>query len=61
MRYLTLAVASDAEAERLIQDLLEHPHEPLRTPHWGNAVHATLQLAPAREPVPAAAPAAPTR
>jgi hypothetical protein len=43
MKYLTLVVASDAEADRLIEDLLEHPNEPLRTPHWGNAVFATLE------------------
>jgi hypothetical protein len=41
-----LAVASDAEADRLVQDLTENPDEPLRTPRWGNAVHATLATAP---------------
>lgn len=46
MRYVVLSVASDAEAERLVQDLTEHPGEPLRTPHWSNAVHATLELPP---------------
>jgi hypothetical protein len=45
MRYVVLSVTSDAEAERLIQDLTEHPGEPLRTPHWSNAVHATLASA----------------
>ena len=53
MKYLTLAVASDAEADRLIEDLLQHPNEPLRTPHWGNAVFATLkpvELADSAEP-----------
>jgi len=47
MKYVLLAVASDMEAERLIEDLTEHPDEPLRTPHWGNAVHAML---PERQP-----------
>jgi hypothetical protein len=42
MRYVTLAVASDVEAQRLIEDVTEHPGEPLRTPRWGNTVHATL-------------------
>jgi hypothetical protein len=42
MQYVLLAVASDAEADRLIEDLTEHPGEPLRTPRWGNAVHAML-------------------
>jgi hypothetical protein len=46
MKYLTLAVASDAEADRLIEDLLQHPNEPLRSPHWGNAVHARLLPTP---------------
>jgi hypothetical protein len=41
-----LAVASDAEAERLVEDLIKHPGEPLRTPRWGNAVHATLEPGP---------------
>ena len=50
MRYVVLAVASDAEAERLVQDLTENPHEPLRTPRWGNAVHATLPPPSTREP-----------
>jgi hypothetical protein len=42
MKYVVLAVDSDAEADRLIQDLTENPDEPLRTPRWGNAVHARL-------------------
>jgi len=42
VKYVLLAVASDAEAERLIQDLTENPDEPLRTPRWGNAVYAAL-------------------
>ena len=42
MKYVVLAVASDAEAERLIQDLSENPDESLRSPRWGNAVHAAL-------------------
>lgn len=42
MKYIVLAVESDAEAERLIQDLTENPDEPIRTPRWANAVHATL-------------------
>lgn len=48
MQYVTVAVASDLEAERLKQDLAENPGAPLLTPRWGNAVHATL----AGEPVP---------
>ncbi len=51
MKYVVLEVASDAEADRLIEDLTEHPHEPLRTPHWGNAVHATLTSEPLRRRV----------
>jgi len=47
MKYVLLAVASDVEAQRLIEDLTEHPGEPLRTPHWGNAVHA---MVPERQP-----------
>lgn len=47
MKYVVLAVASDAEAERLIEDLTQYPGEPLRTPRWGNAVHATLTAEPA--------------
>lgn len=47
MKYVMLAVASDAEAERLIEDLTQYPGEPLRTPRWGNAVHATLTADPA--------------
>ena len=45
MKYVVLAVASDAEADRLVQDLAENPSEPLRTPRWGNAVYATLATA----------------
>jgi hypothetical protein len=47
VKYVVLAVASDAEAERLIEDLTQYPGEPLRTPRWGNAVHATLTADPA--------------
>ncbi|HTF47833.1 MAG TPA: hypothetical protein VK735_10320, partial [Pseudonocardia sp.] len=47
MKYVLLAVASDVEAQRLIEDMTEHPGEPLRTPRWGNAVHATLTAQPA--------------
>ena len=50
MQYVTVAVASDLEAERLKQDLTENPGAPLLTPRWGNAVHATL----AGEPAPPA-------
>ena len=46
MKYVMLTVASDAEAERLVEDLIQHPGEPLRTPRWGNAVHATLNPGP---------------
>jgi hypothetical protein len=46
VKYVLLAVASDAEAERLIQDLTENPDEPLRTPRWGNAVYAALTSTP---------------
>jgi hypothetical protein len=46
MKYVLLAVASDIEAQRLIEDVTEHPGEPLRTPRWGNAVHATLTAQP---------------
>ena len=42
MEYVTVAVASELEAERLKQDLTENPGSPLLTPRWGNAVHATL-------------------
>jgi hypothetical protein len=42
MQYVTVAVASELEAERLKQDLTENPGSPLLTPRWGNAVHATL-------------------
>jgi len=42
MQYVTVAVASELEAERLKQDLAENPGAPLLTPRWGNAVHATL-------------------
>jgi hypothetical protein len=51
MKYVLLAVASELEAQRLIEDVTEHPGEPLRTPRWGNAVHATLtaQRAPYRD------------
>ena len=51
MKYVVLAVASDAEADRLIEDLTEHPNEPLRTPRWGNAVHATLTTEPVQRRV----------
>jgi hypothetical protein len=50
MQYVTVAVASELEAERLKQDLTENPGAPLLTPRWGNAVHATL----AGEPAPPA-------
>jgi hypothetical protein len=50
MQYVTMAVASELEAERLKQDLTENPGAPLLTPRWGNAVHATL----AGEPAPPA-------
>jgi hypothetical protein len=46
MKYVVLAVASDIEAERLIEDLTEHPGVPLRTPRGGSAVHATLTTKP---------------
>jgi hypothetical protein len=49
MKYVLLAVASDAEADRLIEDLTEHPGQPLRTPRWGNAVHATLTAVPTQD------------
>ena len=45
MKYVLLAVASDAEADRLMQDLTENPDQPLHTPRWGNVVHATLATA----------------
>ncbi|MDQ2706663.1 MAG: hypothetical protein M3Z25_03085 [Actinomycetota bacterium] len=48
MQYVTVAVASDLEAERLKQDLAENPGAPLLTPRWGNAVYATLAVEPAR-------------
>lgn len=47
MQYVTVAVASEIEAERLKQDLTENPGAPLLTPRWGNAVHATLAGEPA--------------
>jgi hypothetical protein len=50
VKYVVLAVASDAEAERLIQDLTENPDEPLRTPRWGNAVYAALPTDPVLSP-----------
>jgi hypothetical protein len=50
VKYLVLAVASDVEAERLIEDLTRYPGEPLRTPRWGNAVHATLLTEPVAQP-----------
>lgn len=53
MKYVVLAVDSDIEAERLIEDLTEHPGEPLRTPHWGNAVYATVVTTPGRRRSPA--------
>jgi hypothetical protein len=59
MKYVVLAVASDAEADRLIQDLTENPDEPLRTPRWGNAVHATLISMP--DPRPSADNLVPTQ
>ena len=46
MKYLVLAIASDSEAQRLVEDLTEHAGEPLRTPRWGNAVHAALITSP---------------
>lgn len=55
MKYVVLAVASDAEAERLIEDLTLYPGEPLRTPRWGNAVHATLTADPTGPGLPAGA------
>jgi hypothetical protein len=48
MKYVALAIASDAEAQRLIEDLTEHAGDPLRTPRWGNAVHAALITSPPR-------------
>jgi hypothetical protein len=48
MNYVILAVASEAEAERLRQDLAENPGAPLHTPRWANAVHATLVVEPTR-------------
>jgi hypothetical protein len=51
MRYVLLAVASDMEAQRLIEDVTEHPGEPLRTPRWGNTVHATLPSNAVQHPV----------
>ena len=42
MQYIVLAVASDAEAQRLVDDMSENPGQPLRTPRWGNAVHAEV-------------------
>jgi hypothetical protein len=40
--YVTLAVASEHEAQRLVEDLTENPGQPLHTPRWANAVHATV-------------------
>lgn len=58
MQYVTVAVASELEAERLKQDLTENPGTPLLTPRWGNAVHATLAGLPASTPAgPPASPA----
>jgi hypothetical protein len=51
MRYVLLAVASDMEAQRLIEDVTEHPGEPLRTPRWGNTVHATVPSNAVQHPV----------
>jgi hypothetical protein len=47
MRYIVLGVASDAEAQRLIDDMTENPGQPLRSPRWSNAVHAELATMPA--------------
>jgi len=52
VRYVMLAVASDQEAQRLIDDLTDYPDEPLRTPRWGNAVHAALTFPTPAEPPP---------
>jgi hypothetical protein len=52
VKYVVLAVDSDIEAERLIEDLTENPGEPLRTPHWGNAVYATVCRRSTPEPAP---------
>jgi hypothetical protein len=40
--YVTLAVPSVHEARRLVEDLTENPGQPLHTPRWANAVHATV-------------------
>jgi hypothetical protein len=56
MNYLLLAIPSALETQRLIEDLAEHPDEPLRTPHWGNAVHVSLITA-VTEPEALLAPA----
>ena len=58
MRYVVLEVDSDIEAQRLVEDLTDYPGQPLRTPHWGNAVHATVSIL-AAEQRDAAAAAAP--
>ena len=42
MKYVVLAIASDIEAQRLIEDLTENAGAPLHTPRWGNVVHAAL-------------------
>jgi len=55
MRYIVLAVASDIEAQRLIEDLTENAGEPLRTPRWGNAVHAAVITEPLSPEHPALA------
>jgi hypothetical protein len=61
MQYVTVAVASDLEAERLKQDLAENPGSPLLTPRWGNAVHATLATeSAARRQIPPAPGANPS-
>lgn len=55
MKYLVLAVPSDLEADRLIADLSQNPGEPLLTPHWGDAVHATLAAVTTEQPLTAEA------
>jgi hypothetical protein len=57
VKYVVLAVASDTEAQRLIDDMTENPGEPMRTPRWGNGVHTTLVERDSHTATPSPAPA----
>jgi uroporphyrinogen-III synthase len=42
MRYIVLRVDSDAQAEMLVEDIRQNPHDPIESPRWHTRVLAVV-------------------